>query len=308
MRRNWLPVLGEFEERGGNLIFLGKEVEYTTQQEPQKMPAIGNALFSRRFAGGSVSATVEFAEMEDRTACELLLFYDPTNPFIVTAGLGGGYNMFNIRHFDSKNWTYHRQLGDRANLKAQRKYELAARVRGSRVSLSVDGVDVTSVDLPYNLPETQVGVWTMSRSRITISDFLVSSTKPSAFVVMPFSSPYNELYTDVIKRICKEVDLDVIRADEEVGPGIILADVVRKIVQSKVVIGEISSRNPNVYYEVGYAHALNKPTILIAQKSTELPFDVSPFRILLYEDTIHGKENLEDGLRKHLQAVLHERA
>jgi len=308
MKRNWLSLMGEFDEKGGNLLFLGKEVDFKTEQEVQKVASLGSALFCQRFAGGVVSATVQFAEMDDRTACELLLFYDPASGFFVTAGLGGGYNMFNIRHFDSKNWTYHKQFGDRVNLKAHRKYQVAARVRGSTVSLSVDGVDVTSVDLPYSLPETQVGVWCMSRNRITISDFVVSSTKPAAFVVMPFSSPYNELYADVIKRICKEVDLDVIRADEDFGPGIILADVIRKIVQSKVVIAEISSRNPNVYYEVGYAHALNKPTILIAQKSTELPFDVSPFRTLFYEDTIHGKENLEDGLKKHLQAVLHERA
>jgi len=239
--------MGEFEEKGSSLLFLGKEVEFQAAQQVQKVPSLGYALYSQRFSGGVVSASIEFAEIDDRSACELLLFYEPASMSLVTAGLGGGYNMFNIRHFDSKNWTYHRQLGDRVDLKPRRKYRVEARVRGSTVSLSVDGVDVTAVDLPYSLPETQVGVWCTSRNRITISEFEIASTKPAAFVVMPFSSPYNELYADVIKRICKEVNLEVVRADEEFGPGVVLVDIIRKIVESRVVIAEISSTNPNVY-------------------------------------------------------------
>jgi len=70
------------------------------------------------------------------------------------------------------------------------------------------------------------------------------------------------------------------------------------------VIAEITPANPNVYYEIGYAHALNKPTILIAERATELPFDVSPFRVLFYENTIAGKKRIEEGLRRHLEAIL----
>jgi nucleoside 2-deoxyribosyltransferase len=104
--------------------------------------------------------------------------------------------------------------------------------------------------------------------------------------------------------ICQEFGLEVIRADEEYGPGLIVADVARQIVESKVVIAEITPANPNVYYEVGFAHALNKPTILIAEKPTKLPFDVAPHRVLFYENSINGKARLEAGLRKHLHSIL----
>ena len=83
----------------------------------------------------------------------------------------------------------------------------------------------------------------------------------------------------------------------------IVADIARQIVEADVVIADITPANPNVYYEVGYAHALSKPTILIAEKPTELPFDVSPFRTLFYENTIGGKAIVEAGLRKHLEAI-----
>jgi hypothetical protein len=62
--------------------------------------------------------------------------------------------------------------------------------------------------------------------------------------------------------------------------------------------------NPNVYFEVGYALVMKKPTILLARKGTSLPFDVAGFRVLFYEDSIGGKGKLEEGLRRHLAAIL----
>ena len=51
---------------------------------------------------------------------------------------------------------------------------------------------------------------------------------------------------------------------------LIIADLVRQIFESKIVIAEITPANANVYYEVGFAHAMNKPTILFADRGTKL--------------------------------------
>ena len=158
--------------------------------------------------------------------------------------------------------------------------------------------------LPFTLSGLPVGLWCMSQSDIVISDYEIIPEAPTAFVVMQFSQPYNELYTQVIKPICNEFGIEAMRADEAYGPGIIIGDIARQVSQSKVIIAEITPANPNVYYEVGYAHALNKPTILIAEKSTLLPFDVSPFRVLLYENSIHGKATAEEALRGHLKTIM----
>ena len=61
------------------------------------------------------------------------------------------------------------------------------------------------------------------------------------------------------------------------------------------------------FYEVGYAHALCNPTILLAEKGTRLPFDVSPFRTLFYENSIAGKRVFEEGLRRHVGASLQQK-
>jgi hypothetical protein len=70
------------------------------------------------------------------------------------------------------------------------------------------------------------------------------------------------------------------------------------------VIAEITPPNPNVFYELGYAHALDKPTILLAERSSKLPFDVSGYRCIMYDNSIKGKSGLETLLRNHLLAIL----
>jgi hypothetical protein len=63
-----------------------------------------------------------------------------------------------------------------------------------------------------------------------------------------------------------------------------------------------------VVYEVGYADAIQKPVILIADKrSRDLPFDVRPYRTLFYENSIGGKKHVEEALVKFLKTILLQR-
>ena len=77
-----------------------------------------------------------------------------------------------------------------------------------------------------------------------------------------------------------------------------------------MIIADISTLPPNdeinanVFFEVGYAHALSKPVILLARKGTPLPFDVRSFRVLFYEDSIGGKARLDDSLKRYVNEVL----
>jgi len=114
---------------------------------------------------------------------------------------------------------------------------------------------------------------------------------------MQFSTKFHGIYAEVIKQICLEFDIEIKNIGEEFGPGLIIEDIATAINESKFVIADITPGNPNVFYEVGYAHALQKPTILLAEKDTRLPFDVSGFRTIFYEDSIVRKRSIEDGLR-----------
>jgi len=121
---------------------------------------------------------------------------------------------------------------------------------------------------------------------------------------MQFCNYLNELYKDVIKKVGENRGFEVTRADEIYNSGLIIEDINRKILESKLIIAEVTPKNPNVYYELGFAHAINKPTILLAEKDTKLPFDINPFRTLFYKNTIGGKQKIEELLEKHIQETL----
>jgi nucleoside 2-deoxyribosyltransferase len=95
----------------------------------------------------------------------------------------------------------------------------------------------------------------------------------------------------------------VVRIDEKAGPGVIFRDIQRELEQAEIIIAEITPANPNVFYELGYAHALGKPTILLARRGAELPFDIQSFRVVFYDDTIGGKVEVERNLQRHLEAI-----
>ncbi len=303
MTINWTSIFGEYILKKDELTFKGKVQEYN---EGQKGAAIANLICNQYFGGGKITAEISFKNINPPTACEIIIYFDPNTKTFVSVGLGGAKSMYSIRSF-AGNWTNHSLTGDYENLKSNKYYKLEVELKGSTVTLKVDGITVLVTTLPFNLPISQTGLWCQSEDDIIIKNFTVKKETPKAFVVMQFSSPFNELYEEVIKKVCKEFDLNVVRADETYGPGLILADITKQINESRLIIAEISLSNPNVFYEVGYSHALNKPTILIAEKTTKLPFDVSPFRTLFYENTIAGKQKIEDGLRNHISAALSDR-
>jgi hypothetical protein len=297
---HWAPLFGEAVFKENGLTFKGTVIDF----QGQSQPSLGNFISNITFGGGKIRADIEFESVDEFTGCEIILYYDPANRFFVTAGLGGT-GLYAIRHFHPQNlWFVHAVAGDHKNLQAKHCYNVEVTVNGSRVLLKVDGVEVLSALLPYQTQVSQIGIWCMSKFEIYVSNFAAVSEPFKAFVVMQFSTPYNELYEDVISPVCENAKIKAIRSDEIYGPEIILADIMKQINESKLVIAEITAKNPNVFYEIGYAQAIHKPIILIAEQGTTPPFDVSPFRILFYENSIAGKKRVEEGLKKHLEAIL----
>jgi len=312
--------MGEFELTTNALVFKGRRFPGTADPaQPDRIQfvaAVGIMLCNRKLVSGTLTAAVKFTEITQNSVCELVVAYDLRSKGLVTAGLGGSGAMFSIREWlpaqtpqqTGGSWRNYELVGDRANLRAGTTYQLTVRLHGSNLVLEVDGVEVASTGLPAAPTQPrQIGVFAVSEAQVQVLDFSANIERPTAFIVMQFSPPYNEVYSDVIKRLCEESRIDAVRADEIYGPGIIIKDVVDRIAKSQVVIADISPTNPNVYFEVGYALALGKPIILLAQRrgpEAPLPFDLSAFRVLFYDDSIGGKLKLETGLRNHLKQIL----
>jgi hypothetical protein len=127
--------------------------------------------------------------------------------------------------------------------------------------------------------------------------------KKLVFVLTPFSQDEHETF-DTIKNVCLRAGLKCLRGDEEfIERGYILSHILRYLVKARIVIANINGRNPNVLYELGIAHAIGKPTILIGKSLSETPFDVQSKRIILYQGLNELDMRLSDELTKTLVSV-----
>ncbi len=139
---------------------------------------------------------------------------------------------------------------------------------------------------------------------IKFRNLVVEAQQPMCFIVMQFSEDFNVLYTDVIKPMCEQYGYKVIRGDDFHTSGLILEDITQSIRSAALVIADVTPDNANVFYELGYAHGIGKPTILLSDRRREkLPFDISGFRTLFYDNSIGGKAVVEQRLKQHLEAL-----
>ncbi len=121
----------------------------------------------------------------------------------------------------------------------------------------------------------------------------------SVFVLTPFHPKYERTF-GLITEVCREVGLRCYRGDEEHISGDLLPHTLKQLSKSRVVIANIDGRNPNVFYELGIAHAIDKGTILISQSIEEVPLDLKSNRLLLYKNDHELKEQLKTALTRAL--------
>jgi len=113
-----------------------------------------------------------------------------------------------------------------------------------------------------------------------------TTPKPFVFVIMPFSKEFDDVYHVAIKDACTAAGAYCERLDEQIFDESMLERIYNQIAKADVLIGDMSGRNPNVFYEVGYAHALGKRVILITQNADDIPFDLKHHFHIVYGGSI----------------------
>ena len=124
-------------------------------------------------------------------------------------------------------------------------------------------------------------------------------------VMMPFAGTFDAVYT-AVKSACERLRLGTLRVDEIYGAKPIINDVFKTIEQSKLVISDLTGRNPNVLYETGLAHARNRDVIMIVQNDEDVPFDLRHIRYVRYLPNQEGLEKLAKDLRETILATLNQ--
>lgn len=121
---------------------------------------------------------------------------------------------------------------------------------------------------------------------------------------MPFDEKYKEVYTDVYKSVCAENEIECWRVDEISRPGSITRDIVEGILDSDIIIADLTSRNANVFYEMGIAHATGNKVIMTAQSIDDVPFDIANYRVIIYSQSISGAKELKNKIEKSIKELL----
>lgn len=122
---------------------------------------------------------------------------------------------------------------------------------------------------------------------------------------MPFSKTFEDVYKLGIQEAATEVGIKAERLDDQIFDGNMLDKIYQEIDSADIIIADMSDRNPNVFYEVGYADARNKLIILLTSKSEDIPFDLLHRPHIIYNGSItHLREELTERLNWAKKEVL----
>ncbi len=124
----------------------------------------------------------------------------------------------------------------------------------------------------------------------------IAPRKNHCFYLGPFSTPYNEIYSDHIIPGLATEGVTVSRADEIFSTEAVIEDIWSNIVAATFVVADLTTKNANVLYEVGMAHTVGKPVVIITQDMNDVPFDLRHRRCIVYSYTPRGCRQLEEQL------------
>jgi hypothetical protein len=114
----------------------------------------------------------------------------------------------------------------------------------------------------------------------------------------------NTVLNYLVKPIADSFGYDTVRADQISQPGIITTQIIANIIDSHLIIADLTDANPNVFYELGICHTIRKPYIQLIETGQKLPFDILATRTIYYDLTdLEKVEKTKEELKKQIAFV-----
>lgn len=107
-----------------------------------------------------------------------------------------------------------------------------------------------------------------------------------AFVLTPFDKSFDDIYKMGIKETAAQINIVAERVDEQIFQEWILELIYTQTDAADIIIADMSGQNPNVFYEVGYAHTKEKICLLLTSDTNDIPFDLKHHRHIIYGNSI----------------------
>jgi hypothetical protein len=125
------------------------------------------------------------------------------------------------------------------------------------------------------------------------------------FVLMPFDPTFLRLYEDHIKPSLTKMGFRVMKANDIFTSTEIIEDIWGFINKARLIVADVTNKNPNVFYELGMAQTVGKDLIILTQNKEDVPFDLRHLRYFAYVDNAEGWQTLKGNLEKAVHGTLH---
>ena len=136
-------------------------------------------------------------------------------------------------------------------------------------------------------------------------------TVEECFIITPIGALGSETFTKamglidaVIDPVLIELGMKAMPANRMQDLGSINKQLIKRVIEDRLVIANLTGLNPNVMYELAIRHGARKPVIIMAENGTRLPFDITDQRTIFYSDTLSGVEVAKDELKKKIEFAL----
>ena len=131
------------------------------------------------------------------------------------------------------------------------------------------------------------GMWNaMDTPRAGDADGSAAQPRPTCFVIQPFDQgKFDKRYEDAFEPALAQAGFSAYRVDEDPGTDVLIAAIEDGIRRAAICLADVTKNNPNVWYELGYAYAADKPVILTCcdEREGPLPFDIQHRHVIYYQ-------------------------
>ena len=141
-----------------------------------------------------------------------------------------------------------------------------------------------------------------------------NDTKKKCFIITPIGNEASEIrkkaegiISAVIRPILADLEFDIYVPHEMSSPGSITDEIIYHILKDELVIANLTGLNANVMYELAIRHAAKRPVVCIAERGTQLPFDVVADRVLFYDDAMCSVVSTTEDLRKMIKEAIEQK-
>jgi hypothetical protein len=136
----------------------------------------------------------------------------------------------------------------------------------------------TFVSYQATSDDRQASSTTISTETEGVREFL-----DTCFILMPFGDWFDKYFKEIYVPATKDAGFEPLRADGLFKAGAVMEQIWTQIQKAKVLLADLTDKNPNVFYELGLAHALRKPVVFVAGDIEDVPFDVRHLRVVIYD-------------------------